>query len=96
MFHATWTTPCDAFAGTLRFTVDPRRCGLGHYTDVDGVQWDIRGLIGEYIQARRVGYHPDYYSTASWSNQNGTHTWNPYKVEIVSTDSGHGPTSAGR
>ena len=87
MFQASWTTPRDTFAGTLRFEVDPRRHGLGHYTDVDGVQWDVRGIHGKYIQARRVGHHPDYYSTASSSNQGGSHTWEPYEVEIVSTDS---------
>jgi hypothetical protein len=95
MFQASWTTPRDSFAGTLRFTVDPRRRGLGQYTDVEGVQWDIRGIIGKYVQARRVGRHPNYYSTAtstsfgSSTSQGGAniHTWEPYEVEIVSTDS---------
>lgn len=94
MFHATWTTPRDSFAGTLRFHVDPRRRGLGVYEDVDGVRWDIHGIIGEYVQARKVSEAPSYYGTAtttmSFSSTDGqggvsTHTWEPYKVEIVNS-----------
>jgi len=95
MFQASWTTPRDSFAGTLRFTVDPRRRGLGVYEDMDGVRWDIRGIIGKYVQARKVSEAPGYYGTAtatypsSTTGQGGvsTHTWEPYEIEIVSSDS---------
>ena len=100
MFQASWTTPRGSFAGTLRFAVDPRHRGLGTYKDVDGVSWDIRGIIGKYVQARKTGHHPNYYSTApGMSLMSSTapgganiHTWEPYEVEIVSTDSSPDPT----
>lgn len=89
MFSANWTTPC-ALAGTLRFTTDPRRHGLGIYKDVDGVSWDVRGIMRGYIQARKVGLHQDFYSTATTDASSPTgnspsmmHQWEPYNVEVI-------------
>jgi len=83
MFSATWTTPVESAAGTLRFKVDPRKRGLGIYEDVDGVRWDIRGISGRYVQARRIAEAPEFYSTATNASPNGFHKWEPYEVEVV-------------
>jgi len=85
MFYATWTTPCP-LAGTLRFPVDPRGRGLGIYEDVDGVRWDIRGILGPYVQARRVTETPAFYSTATNAESGGFHRWEPYEVEVINAD----------
>lgn len=84
MFYASWTSPHQGPVETLRFTVDPRRKGLGIYTDVDGVRWDVHAIIGEHINARRIDQHPRYYGTATGDNSNGFHQWPPYKVEVIS------------
>jgi len=83
MFHLSYTSPHKGPVETLRFHVDPRRRGLGHYTDVDGVVWDVHAIMGEHINARKVAHHPRYYGTATGDNSNGSHTWAPYKVEVV-------------
>jgi hypothetical protein len=89
MFFATWTTPAP-LAGTLRFRVDPRRRGLGIYEDVDGVRWDINMISGQYVAARKVAAHPDYYGTGGNCGLVGStqgvdlfHKWEPYAVEVV-------------
>lgn len=93
MFHMTWTTPCP-IQGTLRLTRDPFRHGLGHYRDTEGNTWDVVGLIGgknPYIQARPVGHHPNYYSTASstgagsptGAGNDPINTWKPYHYTVV-------------
>ena len=91
MFTMSWTEPFMGPVELLRFRIDPRRRGLGHYEDVDGVLWDVYAIHGEYVNARRVGSRPDYYSTASTSMRmsptatgpDPLHTWIPYAVEVV-------------
>lgn len=87
MFSAWWTTPYEGKIETLRFSVDPRRRGLGRYQDVDGVEWDVHAIMGEYINARRVDQHPNYYSTSTFavSGQDCDiiDTWKPYRVEVI-------------
>lgn len=85
MFFATWTTPASP-AGKLRFLVDPRTRGLGIYEDVEGVRWDIRGISGAYVQARRITDAPDFYSTATNTGSTGFHRWEPYEIEVVNAD----------
>lgn len=82
MFYMTWTAPAEV-AGTLRLREDPRRRGLGVYEDVDGVRWDVVGIRGELVNARRVDHHPSYYSTSTFASQGGFHRWEPYEVEVV-------------
>jgi hypothetical protein len=86
MFHLSYTSPHEGPVETLRFHVDPRRRGLGIYTDVDGVQWDVYAIMGQHINARKVSEHPRYYGTAIGDNSNGSHVWPPYKVEVVPRD----------
>ena len=83
MFYATWTGTHKGPVETLRFHVDPRRKGLGIYTDVDGIKWDVYAIYRDYITARRVDMHPSYYGTATGDNSNGYHVWLPYHVEVV-------------
>ena len=91
MFHLSYTTPHEGPIETLRFHEDPRRLGLGTHTDVDGPRWDVPAIRGEHINARKVGHHPEYYSTASFGQSLGgtgnipdpLNTWPPYAVEIV-------------
>jgi len=89
MFHLSYSNPCP-IQGTLHLTRNPFMSGLGYYKDVEGVMWDIHGVIGRktyedsYVQARRLDDSPSYYGTADWDSQYGTHKWMPYKVNIVS------------
>ena len=83
MFHLSYTASHQGPIETLRFHEDPRRRGLGIYTDVDGVRWDVHAIRGEHVNARRIDHHPSYYGTATGDNSNGFHTWPPYTVEIV-------------
>ena len=76
--------------GTIRVKKPIR--GLGPVTDVDGKNWDIKGVIGDYVQAvpynELLGYYWDT-STTDFFNQ-GTmgsgivsQRWDPYEVEVV-------------
>lgn len=75
---------------TLKLTQDPKIFGLGTYTDIDGVQYDVRCYIGEslsetgkpYINARPITNIP-YYSTATDGHSYGSHTWIPYYYEVI-------------
>jgi len=88
-FRVSWTYPCQ-IQGTLKLKQDPFYYGLGYYEDVEGVKWDIVGIIGiaavPYVQARRISGYPTYYGTGIYDNCGGTHTWSPYTVEIVETE----------
>jgi hypothetical protein len=83
MFRATWFSEYKGKVGTLRFCVDPRKHGLGHYRDTSGRQWDINAIIGEHVCARPVDQHPSYYGTHPDDTSNGFHRWIPYRVEVV-------------
>jgi hypothetical protein len=95
VFQANWTAEHKGETGTLRLRTDPFKHGLGHYTDVDGRTWDVRGIIGgtkPYVQARLLADAPGFYSTSSSSDGAGSpsqqpmgwvHTWLPYYVVVV-------------
>ena len=90
MFKMYCNSPCQ-IQGTLKLKRDPFWYGMGYYEDEDGVKWDIVGVIGgviggkgePYVQARRVDNHSTYYGTGTNDNCYGSHTWLPYKVELV-------------
>ena len=94
MFFMRWTTPYKGEVKTLKLTRDPMRHGLGHYTDTDGNVWDVYAIYGKgytghdrnYITARQVGHHPDYYGTHQGASSDGFHTWKPYYYEVVHTE----------
>ncbi len=85
MFHMTMTTPYKGDVTVLKLTRKPT--GLGLYQDDKDKTWDISGIQyidGEcFVQARRIDHHSEYYSTATYSNQGGSHKWIPYKVEVM-------------
>jgi hypothetical protein len=89
MFSARWTTPYEGEIKTLRFHRNPIRHGLGHYRDVEGVQWDVYAIRHDgkqnYINARRIDQHQGYsgYNTSSVS------TW---PTGTASGGNGHGET----
>jgi len=90
MYNFSWMTPYKGEVKTLRFFRDPRRSGLGHYEDTNGVRWHIYAIIGEHVNARPINQHPGYYGTSSLSSTAGTtgfnnpvNTWIPYRVEVV-------------
>ncbi len=63
-----------------------RLTGLGPVTDVDGVTWDIHGIIGKYVQAAKESLmHPFYTDTSSndYGGQLISQRWEPYLIEIV-------------
>jgi hypothetical protein len=83
MYNISYTTPCNV-RGTITFKKQP--WSLGIHTDVDGVEWDIRGYSGigskPYVQAcRRDNLHPGLYDT-SGNSCGYNQTWEPYWVEI--------------
>ena len=87
MYHLSYNSPCK-IQGILEFKNkrNPFMSGLGYYEDVDGIVWDVEGVIGcgnpPYIQARPIRERPSYYGTASWDTQDGFHSWKPYLVEL--------------
>ncbi len=87
MFRSSWMSPAKV-EGTLRLKKQPG--GMGHYKDVDGVTWDIRGVFWSgksgYVQARKISDSSGYYSTAVFSSCVGFHTWKSYYVEVVKED----------
>lgn len=86
-FSGSWMSPSEV-AGTLYLKGNPFWSGLGVYEDVDGVKWDVVGVMGRpepersYVQARRLSDSPEYYSTATNAYSGGLHTWEPYYVEV--------------
>ena len=91
MFSATFFSEHKGEVKTLKLTQNPFLRGLGTYTDVEGIQWDIKSMVGKsyspsgkaYVNARRISDNPSYYSTAADSSQNGHHEWKPYYFEII-------------
>ena len=83
MFNLSYTSPCE-IQGTIVLTKKPWS-GLGIYTDVDGKRWDVRGIIGDYIQACPVDSLHPYYTDTSGFNDFGLvqQRWLPYKWEVV-------------
>ena len=63
---------------------DPRMNGLGHYTDVQGVKWDVNGIVNKHILARRVD-DSFRYSTenSSFAPDVEEYEWIPYEVEMI-------------
>jgi len=86
-FRASWLSEYKGPIETLRLHKDPWKCGIGHYTDVDGVRWDVYGLhnggSGRTVMARRINDAPGYYSTETNADMSGFHRWIPYKVEVI-------------
>jgi hypothetical protein len=99
MLFASWTSPAP-IEGTLQFKRDPKLYGLGTYEDVDGKRWDVRMITSDYICARQIAHHPNYYSTAAYpSSSQGDwpiHKWKPYLVEVVTGRAAKLRTRAGR
>ena len=81
----SWMSECKS-QGTLNLKRDPFYHGLGYYEDMDGVTWDVHGVIGirsePYVQARRLTDSPSYYGTATDDHQYGSHQWLPYSVLV--------------
>jgi hypothetical protein len=94
MLNLSFTSEHKGEVKTLKLTKNPFHSGPGIYKDVNGEDWDIHSLIGKtfsstgkaYVTARKVSDAPNYYSTASYSNQNGFHKWEPYYFEIISQE----------
>ena len=82
MFKLTYTTPYEGEIKTLKLTRNPSYYGLGHYTDVDGVIWDVHSIFGNVLNARPVDNSP-YYSTANDGHSFGNHEWIPYFYEVI-------------
>ena len=86
MLRLSYTSPCE-IQGTLFLKRNPFMSGIGFYDDIDGVTWDVLGIMKNsnqtYVQARRLTDSSSYYGTASWDTQNGSHTWKPYLVNIM-------------
>ena len=86
MYNLNWSSPCE-LQDILFLKRNPFMSGLGYYEDIDGITWDIHGVIGgsskiPYVQARRITDAPSYYGTASWDTQAGSHSWKPYIVDL--------------
>jgi len=69
--------------GTIKVYHAPR--GLGILTDIDGKRWDIRGIIGRYVQAVPENELHPYYTDTSGCTNFGlvSQTWKPYLIEVV-------------
>ena len=85
MYNLNWSSLCE-LQDILFLKRNPFMSGLGYYEDIDGITWDIHGIIGcgrpPYVQARRITDSPSYYGTASWDTQDGSHSWKPYIVDL--------------
>jgi len=75
---------------TLILKKNPLYYGLGNYTDINGIVWDVMCVFGAgvfndcnkpVINARPVTDIP-YYSTATNANSYGIHEWLPYYFEV--------------
>ena len=89
MFSFRYTTPCE-IKGIIYHRKDEHPKRLGPYTDIDGRQWDIRGLVspgfkgGFAIACLLCDLHPYYTDTSTVSYGLVSQSWEPYKLEIVS------------
>ena len=86
MFSLSYTSPCE-IQGVIRVSEPVRH--LGFLEDIDGNNWDIRGVFGWDTEkgqivwaAARCELHPYYGSTANdtydWVHQR----WKPYRIEV--------------
>jgi hypothetical protein len=82
MFSLSYSSPCEV-QGTIQLSKRPS--GLGFYTDIHGERWDVRGIIGEFVQACKVdNLHPSYTDTSGTNNYGlVSQKWKPYAVEVV-------------
>ena len=81
MFDLTYTMPSE-IKGTIR--VKKPIYWLGPVTDIDGRRWDVRGIIGHYVQAVPMSeLHPYYTDTSGSSFGMVSQTWEPYLVEVI-------------
>jgi len=71
-------------AGTIKFREFPR--GLGNWTDVNGVVWNVNAIIGKVVCAcKNSQLHPYYTDTSSCSSYGFVHQeWQPYAIEVAS------------
>jgi hypothetical protein len=92
MFSLRYTSPYKEEIKTIKFKSpdgkknNPIWQGLGWYIDVDGVKWDIRGVLGgerPYVWARPVDNLPIYRTDIESFGMGYSATWLPYYVEIV-------------
>jgi len=90
MLRMSMSTPCS-IQGHLKLIRDPLYYGLGFYTDVDGVEWDVYGVFGggftkdgkSFIQARPVDNHVIYDTSTDVGCQGYSACWKPYTFEVV-------------
>lgn len=68
---------------TFKKEDSPFRYGLGYYTDINNIEWDISCIIGNKINARPVNYNEEYYSTQANSNDSGLREWLTYNVKLI-------------
>jgi len=82
MFNLSYMSPCET-QGKIQLSKRPS--GLGRYTDVHGVEWDINGIVGNFVQACKLDDLHAYYSDTSATNAYGLvqQEWKPYEVEII-------------
>ncbi len=59
--------------------------GLGFITDIHGEEWDIRGIIGNYVQAvKRSELHPYYTDTSGMGGYElVSQSWEPYEIKVI-------------
>ena len=87
MFNLSYTSPCEV-QGIIILTEKPWR-GLGIYTDIDGNRWDVRGVIGDYVQAcPEHGLHPYFTDTSGTQYGLVRQRWLPYKWILADKETG--------
>jgi len=85
MFNFSYTSPCK-IQGTIR--VRGRFPWMGRMTDIDGVDWDVKGSYSRggtiiALACRADFIHPYYTSTAMESFGLVSQSWKPYLVEVI-------------
>jgi hypothetical protein len=84
MFSLTYSKPCP-IQGHLKFKRSPMYYGIGIYEDVNGVKWDIWGIIRDVVLARPVDNCPIYSTDtdsilAGYSISYKPYTYEPMKL----------------
>jgi len=93
MINITTFTPCE-IQGTITVKKYPE---IGYITDVKGNHWDIKGIMGKYVQAVPASslhaYYTDtsgndgqYFDCGSFGSNLVSQTWKPYLIEIEAED----------
>jgi|TARA_Y100000310_G_scaffold342450_1_gene445763 hypothetical protein len=85
MFNLSYTSPCE-IQGVIK--VFKPIWNLGDVTDVDGNEWNVRGIInnekGYFVQAvSKNQLHPYFCDTSGGDYMSVNQTWKPYKVEVI-------------